>query len=265
MKITEAKTLNGISIKTIPFDIIFSVDLVYIKNLYRHKKTGLLVENYFNYEQFNNIKKTLTLNPYQCCHNLLNVISHLNNANNGDKQLRIAESLISELGQSATEFRSAIYFSYPFEFTLLDKFMQPPRYSSLCQGYALSAFTQISKITNNQKYTEMTDKIHNSFLQFRTNTYNSQPWIIFVDEESYLWFEKYPSVIDPQTRVLNGHIYSIMGLYSYYCHNKDEQTLSLIRAGMTTVQRYFNKCSRPGNVNGYSLQTNSYADYSPIR
>ncbi len=114
-------------------------------------------------------------------------------------------------------------------------------------------------------YKELAEKAHQSFLAVRKKMDQKEPWITFIDDEGYLWFEKYPSEDQPQTRVLNAHIYAIMGLYSCYCSNNNKDTLAFIQAGMTTVKRYFNDFRRKGYVNKYSLQKNSYPDYSPER
>ena len=56
-----------------------------------------------------------------------------------------------------------------------------------------------------------------------------------------------------------------MGLYTYYRMVPDEDALTLIRAGITTVQRYFNEFRRPGQINNYCLLENSKPDYKPSR
>lgn len=261
----ELNTYDGYKFNLLPYDIKFSENLDYIYNLYKNTGPGLLVQSYYNPDHFNKKNYPVKLNPYQCCHNLLNMASHLSLDRNYDEDINKIEDLVSKLEEAATEFDSAYYFKYSFKFTLLEKNLNPPWYSSLCQAYALSAFTKLYNITNNKRYKELAEKTHLSFLAVRKKMDQKEPWITYIDDEGYLWFEKYPSEDQPQTRVLNGHIYAIMGLYSYYFLNNSEDTLAFIQAGMTTVNRYFNDFRRKGEANKYSLQQDSYPDYSPER
>jgi hypothetical protein len=255
------QTIKGQGVEIIPYDIIVSEDLDYIYNLYKNAEPGLLVESYFSRSD----KKPVSFHPWQCSHNLLNLCSHAERNNSVEKDLPLLNSLVGQVESHMTEVDSAIYFGYPYRHELYGRTLEPPWFSSIAQGYLLAAWIKLYKITNNPKYLDMARATHDSFFQFRNEVGQKEPWISFIDDEYCLWFEEYPTNLDPQVRVLNGHIFGIMGLYSYYCLEPDAQNLKLMQAGMTTVQRYFSEYRRPGQVNQYCLLPGSEPDYMPER
>ena len=255
------QTINGHGVKINPYDIIVSEDLDYIYNLYKDAEPGLLVESYFSRPD----KKPVSFHPWQCSHNLLNLCSHAEQNNSLEEDLPLLNSLVRQLESHMIEVDSAIYFGYPYRLELYGRTLEPPWFSSIAQGYLLAAWTKFYKITNDSKYLDMARKTYHSFFQIRNEVGQKKSWMSFVDDECYLWFEEYPTNHDPQVRALNGHIFGIMGLYSFYCLDPQAETLKLMQGGMTTIQRYFSEYRRPGQVNHYCLISGSEPDYMPER
>jgi hypothetical protein len=90
-------------------------------------------------------------------------------------------------------------------------------------------------------------------------------WVSFVDERGYLWFEEQPLDQVEQPRILNGHIRALTGLYFYWAHTKDEIALSLLEAGIKTIEDNALAYRRPGAINAYDQMQPDVADYGPAR
>ncbi|MFX0201771.1 MAG: D-glucuronyl C5-epimerase family protein [Candidatus Hodarchaeota archaeon] len=258
LKNIEIQEIRGHRVKLIPFHIIVSKDLDYIHNRHKKSSPGLLIKQYL----VNG--KTISFHPKQWSHNLLNLCSHAEQRN-GERDQPLLDYLLKQFESHIAEIDSAIFVGYPFRYEIFNRILEPNWYSCIAQGHVLAALVKLYETTNNSKYLGMAKKTQKSFLQVRNEVGQKKPWISFVDDAQYLWFEEYPSTHDLQPRVLNGHIYALMGLYSYYRLNRNDETLTLLQAGMTTVQRYFNEYRRPGRINNYCLLPNSPPDYKPSR
>ena len=76
------------------------------------------------------------------------------------------------------------------------------------------------------------------------------------------WFEEYPV---EGSRVLNGHIYAVWGLYYYWNATGDWRVLPALYAGAEAVARHGWDYRRPGDINLYDLYGADTPDYGPAR
>jgi len=247
-------------VKTISYDIKFTPEEDFLLNTYRQARPGLIHAKY----ELVAGKKEVTFHPLEWAHNVLNAASYAEQANRLNESRPLIDTLVKQAMEHATKSGPAWYLGYPFRFRLADKTLEKPWFSGIAQAYVMAAWIKLYRVTGEKKFKDLAEETYRSFLQIRTKEGQEAPWVSFVDKAGYLWFEEYPSPTDPQPRVLNGHICAIMGLYSYYRLEPNPETLAMIRAGITTVCRYFNEFRRPGAIPNYYL-IGEHADYSPGR
>jgi hypothetical protein len=169
---------------------------------------------------------------------------------NNPEYLDRAKLFAQKLIEISFESKDAIYFPYDFDWPLHgNEEMIAPWYSGMAQGQALSAFVRLYKITREDKYLEISEKIFRSFTYFKGE---NEPWIVYVDEAGYLWIEEYP--MEVQTHVLNGFIFGIYGLYDYYLLTKDPLSKQLLQASITTIHQYISEFRNEGNISFYCLK-----------
>ena len=95
----------------------------------------------------------------------------------------------------------------------------------MAQGHALSVLTRAFKHTNNQQYLEAASKAFQLFKHpiysednnagdESTIDHRQQKGVSSKFMEQFLWFEEYPT--HPNTFVLNGFMYSLIGLYDFW-------------------------------------------------
>jgi len=256
----EMHTIGEHRVKAIPYAVKFSAEEDFLLNTYREARPGLIHAKYALIAN----KKEVPFHPLEWAHNVLNAASYAEQTNRAPESRPLIDALVKQALGHAKESGPALYIGYPFRYRLADKTLEDPWFSGIAQAYVLAAWIKLYRLTGETKFKDLAEKTYRSFLQIRAKEGQKEPWVSFVDKAGYLWFEEYPSPTDPQPRVLNGHICAIMSLYSHYRLEPNPETLVLIRAGITTVCRYFNEFRRPGSVINYYLLGES-EDYSPGR
>jgi hypothetical protein len=94
---------------------------------------------------------------------------------------------------------------------------------------------------------------------------NEEYWVTFVDDDGYLWLEEMPLPVDPQPRILNGHIRGITGIYTYWLINGGGDAKWLLSSALQTVKDHIHLYRRPGKANAYDLLQKTKIDYGPRR
>ncbi|CAH8296951.1 unnamed protein product [Schistosoma turkestanicum] len=90
------------------------------------------------------------------------------------------------------------------------KALKPGWYSAMGQGQAISLLVRAYNYTGNRLYLEA---CHRALDLFNVNIKRGGIRSYFLDQSDLVWFEEYP--FDPPIHVLNGFIYSLIGLYDY--------------------------------------------------
>ncbi len=147
----------------------------------------------------------------------------------------------------------AWWFSYPFPFTHTDRTLQAPWHSAMAQGQALSLFVRLYEETDDQKWLDAADHTWKSFSQ----SYDPElPWSSLVID-GHLYLEEYAGSRPPMM-VLNGHIFSMFGLYDYWKLTGDQEVKRYLDGATTTVlERMMPLVRVPDDVSYYCV----LADY----
>jgi len=257
----EIEKLGEVRLKALKYSLITSPELDTLGK-YRCPREITLP-----YPQYKDRLRTVQFHPWQWFLNVSQLCACAD-AKGLPRVKQFLDQRLAEINHFTVSLGPALFFTYPFDYPTRvagGRVFKRGWVSGLAQGAVLKAWVQLYRLTNDPKHLDLAEKTFNSFLLIRKEMGQKEPWVSFVDENQYLWFEEFPTDEDPQFRVLNGHIYALKGLYSYYLLAPNEECLKLIRAGITTVKRYFNDFRSPGRPNRYCLLGDYVADYSPAR
>ena len=97
-------------------------------------------------------------------------------------------------------------------------------YGAMCQGQAISVLCRAYHVTKDKKYLVAAEA---ALGPFQRSVSEGGVQTLFMDK--YDWYEEYPT--NPSTFILNGFMYSLIGLYD----------LKIISPHNTAVQLLFNK------------------------
>jgi heparosan-N-sulfate-glucuronate 5-epimerase len=102
--------------------------------------------------------------------------------------------------------------------------------SAMIQGECLSFYLRMYQLTQNSLLLEKAHRIFDfMFVPF------TEGGVYMTDEEGNVWLEEYPS--EPQSKVLNGFVYALFGVYDYYRVTQSEKAKKLFDAGVLTLEK----------------------------
>ncbi|GAA1186408.1 hypothetical protein GCM10009584_30660 [Ornithinimicrobium humiphilum] len=171
--------------------------------------------------------------------------------------LEMAEKNAQRIVDRRHEIDGAWYFPYDFEFDLHRNgrgVLTPPWASGMASGQALSTFVRLHEITGEQRWRDAADRTFAAFLQAPDGEgYFSS----FVDDDGRLWLEEYSRYpVMTSERVLNGHMWSMYGIWDYWMMNGYDHAdaESLWRGALHTLEQTAGRDFRnPGWASRYSI------------
>lgn len=125
-------------------------------------------------------------------------------------------------------------WSVPVERSIADKRLILPAgwYSAMAQGHALSVLTRAYVVTNDMKYFQGAKRALQLF------KIKASKGGVLNELFGHPWFEEYPTT--PGTFVLNGFLYSLIGLYDFAqisnSHDGDNDSAALFSAGLESLR-----------------------------
>ncbi|WP_186576731.1 D-glucuronyl C5-epimerase family protein [Aquibacillus kalidii] len=122
----------------------------------------------------------------------------------------------------------AYHFDLPYFPKRLDD-VKAPWYSSIGLGMALSVLARAAYLTNNRKYSE---RARRATTIFKTP---SPKGILAKFENKYWFYEECPT--DPPSYILNGFMFSLIGLYDLYKASGDDLSKQLYDNGIIALKR----------------------------
>ncbi|MDO5724334.1 MAG: D-glucuronyl C5-epimerase family protein [Flaviflexus sp.] len=178
-------------------------------------------------------------------------------ANTGDERyLKIAvDNTEYLLAGSFYDLSGARWFPYLFEHAPGGIDMGVPWVSGMAQGMMLSLLTRMYEITDDKGYL---DRAAETLKIFDVPAYEQTFWFSnLIDcpetKGQCLVLEEYPSRKPEQNaHVINGHMYSMFGLYDYYRATGDEHAKELFNAAAETQRQLFDSYRRPGEPSWYA-------------
>ncbi|MFB5195219.1 D-glucuronyl C5-epimerase family protein [Neobacillus sp. KR4-4] len=166
----------------------------------------------------------ITIAHYGLQHHGLYLIS--NQEVNKQIFLKVADWLLENQNENGSW---ASYFDHMY-YKGRTQVMNSPWCSSLGQGLSISVLTRAFHITGERKYL---DSALEGFKIYAIPVENGGVLRRF--ENEYLFYEEYPT--EPASYVLNGFIYSLLGLYDLYKTSNDVLVEFYFLEGLKTLKR----------------------------
>ena len=150
------------------------------------------------------------------------------------------------LMQIAVRDRGALYF--PYLWSYWGAGLRAPWYSAYSQGFALSLFVRLYRVTGDGAYLGMA---RGTFVSFRRLGRSRIRWVAYVSSSHWLWLEEYPSA--RPSHVLNGFNFALFGIYDYERLTRDRAARQLLLGALATMRGNATRYRVPGSVSYYDL------------
>lgn len=136
---------------------------------------------------------------------------------------------------------------FPYTYGYAREKLKAPWYSAYSQGFALSLFVRLYRVTGLQAWAE---RARETAMSFRRLGRVTRPWVAYVVNRR-LWLEEYPSATP--THVLNGFNFALFGLYDYERLTRDPAGRDLLRGALRTIRSFGTTFRVPGGISYYDL------------
>ncbi|AVT31933.1 hypothetical protein C6361_23440 [Plantactinospora sp. BC1] len=149
--------------------------------------------------------------------------------------LERAKKQAQRLVDRRVEHGGGWFFPYPFEFVLhgTNELYDPPWYSMMAQGQAVSLFCRLYKLTGAGIWLAA---LNGTFASYLVTPVAGRPWGVYV-VDGRLWLEEYahPQRISGDL-TYNGHNFSLFGLWDFFVLTGDERAKVLLQGALTTMR-----------------------------
>ena len=176
--------------------------------------------------------------------------SHLDYKQTGDETQR--EILINNSNWLANNAVSRGNYSVlEYNFPWPEYNLTAPWLSAMAQGQAIQALVKAHEVTNNNTYLETAKKLLNSFF-----VEVEDGGVTYKSPNSGWWYEEYAGIGGKEPRVLNGMMWTLIGIYSYYNYTNDPTAKFLFDQGILSLKN---------NLNRYEDKKYSYSYYDILK
>ncbi|MBN1327297.1 MAG: hypothetical protein JW996_05045 [Candidatus Cloacimonetes bacterium] len=135
---------------------------------------------------------------------------------------------------------SLIIFPHHFPFPLYQ--MNPPWQSAMAQGQALQVMIRAHELSAENRFLSFADSLVNSLFREVDHGGFTLKW-----EHDSWWYEEYVDPAADSSMVLNGMMYTLLGLREYYQYTNSEPALKLFRNGLKAVEQMIPEYDRHGH------------------
>ncbi len=102
----------------------------------------------------------------------------------------------------------------------------------MAQGKAIQVLLKAHELSNDQKYLDEARLLLNAFF-----VDVKDGGVTYKTEDEGWWYEHYAHKEGKAPRVLNGHIFSLLGIYDYYEYTKDPDAKFLFEQGVIALKK----------------------------
>ena len=106
--------------------------------------------------------------------------------------------------------------------------LRPGWYGAMCQGQAISVLVRAAQLSGDTKYLQAALQAVKVF-----SVPSDQGGVKAVFLDKYPWYEEYPT--NPPTFILNGFMYSLLGLYDLKSVSSSRQVSALFNTGIESL------------------------------
>lgn len=132
-----------------------------------------------------------------------------------------------------------------------------PWVSAMMQGQAVSVMIRAHKLTNDEKYLTIAKK---ALLAFETPI--SEGGVLYIDKNGDRWYEEY--ACQKRGSVLNGFVFSLVGLYELFRYTGDDKAKYLFDKGIDTLKKHLSDFELNLGFFRWTKYDNKYLKYSGI-
>jgi len=158
--------------------------------------------------------------------------------------------------ENAVKRDDYLIFRYNFPWPKYD--IQKPWYSGMAQGRALQALIKVHKVTNDQKYIDAAKLLLKAFY-----VEVNDGGVTYKSEDNGWWYEEYAAANGKVSHVLNGMMYTLLGMYEFYDYTKDPDAKILFDKGIISLKNNLPKYDDDG-FSLYDLLGKPSGAYHPI-
>jgi hypothetical protein len=160
------------------------------------------------------------------------VIEHYNSykQNGGEKSKQSLINNANWLADNAISRGNYSTLEYKFPWPPYD--LQPPWRSGMTQGEAIRALINAHEITGDKKYLDLAKLLLNSFF-----VEVKDGGVTYKTPKDGWWYEEYASVGGVESRVLNGMMFAVLGIYEYYKYTNDGDAKYLFDQGVLALKK----------------------------
>jgi hypothetical protein len=91
--------------------------------------------------------------------------------------------------------------------------------SAETQGLLLSATSRLTEQTGDKRWQQAADRVFATLLRFQggrdADDKPFEPWVSFVDQYGFLWFERFPQAPERPSLTVTAHGTAVLGIYDY--------------------------------------------------
>jgi hypothetical protein len=127
--------------------------------------------------------------------------------------------------------------------------MVAPWRSGLANGVSLQVFIKAHAATQNEKYLEVAKLILNSFY-----VEVSEGGVAYKSGDKGWWFEEFADEGGYVSRVLNGHMFAVLGIHDYYNYTRDPAASYLFEKGLMALKNNLPKYDKGEGHSYYDLR-----------
>ena len=132
---------------------------------------------------------------------------------------------------------------YEFDFPFYN--MKAPWRSGLANGVSLQVFIRAHKLTHDDKYMKAANNVLQSFL-----IAVADGGVTYKTANDGWWYEEFADDSGMVSRVLNGHMFALLGLHEYFEYTNDSTALYTFEQGLLALKNNIAKYDRG---NGHSF------------
>lgn len=132
------------------------------------------------------------------------------------------------LVNNAVTYGNYSILEYDFPWPVYD--MTPKWRSAMAQALAIQALNKAYEVTDDRRYLETAQMLLNSFF-----VEVKDGGVTYKTSEGW-WYEEYADVGGDEPRVLNGMMYTLLGIYDYYNYTGDNNARYLFSQGMLALK-----------------------------
>ena len=127
--------------------------------------------------------------------------------------------------------------------------MVAPWRSGLANGVSLQVFVKAHALSGNTKYLSDAKQVLNSFF-----VEVKDGGVTYESKDNGWWFEEFADEEGVVSRVLNGHVFALLGIHEYYTYTHDSSANYLFHQGLLALTKTLPKYDKGGGHSWYDLR-----------